>query len=248
MVPSGGGRRWLSESQAALGCAAERRSVRRRSNRLTRKSTQPIGGPSPIMRNREDLQPVRQFDVDDVVREPANENPTDILVRNSGRSRSDARVLFDPGYRCINSREKLSAEFEPMPLIPTRGFRRLGVCLLADPKRQLQRLPSPSLIRRRTSGHGFPGSSPERARAARRSISAAHAASASPSRAPSKLASNSAASSARSGRPSFRASSSSFSPTFLTETRLSRGAPSNKPKLSAAGFSRAGGFGRHASW
>ena len=213
-------------------------SVSRRCDSLAREPAYPVRGPASIVRDRENLHPLQELDVDNVVGESANEDPTDVFVVNARRPRPDPRVLFDPGHRSINRCEKLPAESDPMLLVPAHGFRHFGVRLLADPKRQLQRLLSPFRIRSRTSGHGLPGSSPERARAARRSISAAHAASASSSGAPSKLASNSATSSARSGRPSFRASSSSLSPTLLTETRLPRGAPSNKPYLQRARYAR----------
>jgi len=115
-----------------------------------------------------------------------------------------------------------------MRLIPAGGLYHLGVSLLADPNGKRQRLLNASLAASRASVQGLPASSPERARAARLSISAAHAASTSASGSPSRLASNSAASSARSESSSWSASSSTFWPILLISSKLPRNSPSNK--------------------
>lgn len=87
------------------------------------------------MRNREDLQSIRQLDVDNVVGKAAHEDATDVLVVNPRRQRPDSRILFDPGSRGINSGEELQAESGPVPLVPACSFRHFGVRFLADPKR-----------------------------------------------------------------------------------------------------------------
>jgi hypothetical protein len=87
------------------------------------------------VRNREDLQSIRQLDVDNVVGEAAHEDAPDVFVVNPRGQRPDSRILFDPGNRGINSGEKLQAEFGPVPLVPACSFRHFGVRFPADPKR-----------------------------------------------------------------------------------------------------------------
>lgn len=86
----------------------------------------------------------------------------------------------------------------------------------ADRQRSLQRLRRPRAMCPRTSDQDSPGSSPERARAARSSASAAHAASTPSSVPASRLAINSAASSALPAGSSFSASSRSLAATLVT--------------------------------
>jgi len=124
--------------------------------------------------------------------------------------------------------QKFVAQSRSSCIVPARRLGRFDLSFFADPKGAFQRAPRPRLIRSRTSGHGSPGSSPERARAARRSISTAQAASASSSGAPSKLARSSAANSARWSSSSSRALFKIFSVAFVTPRKLLCGGPSNK--------------------
>jgi len=47
--------------------------------------------------DRENLNAIRQFDVHDVIWEPANEEPADRFVVEPRQRRSDLWVLFDAG-------------------------------------------------------------------------------------------------------------------------------------------------------
>jgi hypothetical protein len=85
------------------------------------------------VRNSEHLQAIRQFEVDNVVGESPHEDTTDCVVANSWGPRPNPRVLFDPSHRGINGRQEFQAEADPIPLVPARCFRHLGVGLVADP-------------------------------------------------------------------------------------------------------------------
>ena len=179
------------------------------------------------MSDSEHLNPIRQFHVDDVMREAPNQQPADVVIRDTRRPRPKARIRGDQIQDRADRNEKLVAQPRPLLIVPTRGRLQLGVSLNADPERLTQRFVSPRLIRSRTSGQGLPGSSPDRARSARRSISRAQAASASSSTSASRLASSSAARSARSESSSLSASFKSFCAAVVTRPSLLRRGPSN---------------------
>src|SRR5271157_5321704 len=102
---------------------------------LARKPTDPVAGSPPIVRNRNHLHSIGEFYVDQVVREAPNPYPPDARISNSGRWRSDLRVLLDPAYRSIDRREKLLAQATPMQFVPASGVGHLGLRVLTDPKR-----------------------------------------------------------------------------------------------------------------
>lgn len=87
------------------------------------------------MRNRNHLHSIGELYADQVVREAPNPYPPDARISNSGRWRSDLRVLLDPAYRRIDRREKLLAQATPMPFVPASGVGHLGLRVLTDPKR-----------------------------------------------------------------------------------------------------------------
>src|SRR3989442_12880832 len=93
-------------------------------------------------------------------------------------------------------REKLQTEARTPLLVPASRLEQLLLCLRFSPDRLDHRPEISRLMRSRTSSQGLPGLSPESALVARRSISAAHAASTSASAGPSRLAINPAANSA----------------------------------------------------
>ncbi len=112
----------------------------------------------------------------------------------------DAREAQDLANRGIDCVEELQSKTGPPPFVPAASRTVLGIGLILEPNLQVHGLRSSASARRRTSSQGMPADSPDITRRARRSISAAHAASTSAmSSLPtsSKLASNSAATSAR---------------------------------------------------
>jgi len=181
-----------------------------------------------MMRDRQYLCPVWQFDVHDVVGESSDEDTSDVRVGHSGHGRSHAWSGFDPRDHASNRMQEVEAETSLLRVVPTRRLGHIGLRPSTNPDPTFQRrLRSPSR-RSRTSGHGLPGSSPDRARAARSSISAAQAASASSSASASRLASNSEASSARSATSSFSASSRSLLVALVTGASVARTWSPNK--------------------
>ncbi len=181
-----------------------------------------------MMGDCQDLSPIGQLDVYHVVREPADENASDIRVGNAGHGRTRARSGLNPRDHTSNRAQKVEAETGLLCVIPARRLGHVGLRPNANPDATLQRCLRSRSRRSRTSGHGLPRSSPDRARAARSSISAAQAASASSSDSASRLASSPAASSARSRTSSLSASSRSLLVAFVTGTSLARPPSPNK--------------------
>jgi hypothetical protein len=62
---------------------------------------------APMMRDRQDLCPIRKLDVDHVVREPANEDASDIRVGDSEHGRPGAWNSFDPSDDPPNRAEEV---------------------------------------------------------------------------------------------------------------------------------------------
>lgn len=188
-----------------------------------------------MMRNSENLSPILQLDVDDVIRKPRDAYTANLGICDARYRRTDVGPRSDAVDHRVDRAKKVAAETGSAALIPARCLGHFGLRVRADSKATCQRVLRSRSSRLRTSGHELPGSLPDRARAARRSISSAHAASASSSAAASRLAISSDASSARSPRSSFRASASSFDAFFVTPRKLARGWPPNKPLERAGG-------------
>jgi len=180
------------------------------------------------MRDCEDLSAIRQVDVDDMVGKAPHEDPPDISAGDARHRRSRARCSLDPVDDSPDRSEKVESKTGPFLVVPTRRRGHLGLRLGTDPDTALQLLLRLRFSRSRTSGQGLPGSSPDRARAARSSISVTHALSASGSASASRLAISSDASSARSAGPSFKASWRSLLVAFVTERSLARPSSPNK--------------------
>lgn len=179
----------------------------------------PVPRAHSLMRDRKDLDPVGQLDVDDVKRKAPKRHTPDVAVRDSRDRGSRSGGELDAPERAIDHVEEVAPESEALRIVPRGGGPHFGLGISADPQRTLQRLRRSRSMRPRTSDQGSPGSSPERARAARSAISAAHAAS-TPSSAPaSRLAINSAASSARPAGSSFNACSRSLVAALVTSER-----------------------------
>jgi len=161
-------------------------------------------------------------------------------------SRLSRKPLAATEGACVASRESVSrsslvvgegqdmngvAGFEYQP----GGVIELLAGLVLRPKRLFHRFARFASVRRRTSSHAVPPDSPRRTLRARRSISAAHAASRSAfsSGAASRLSSSSTATLARSSGPSFRASSST-SLTSAMQATLSPWPVAANPRLQRA--------------
>ena len=157
------------------------------------------------MSDGEYLDSIRQVDEDHVVREPWHADSANILILGGRYHGTGCRSRLDSGKHGFHRRYQFIAKAGPLRLVPGRGFRELAGNLPRNADR-LQGFPRRVFTWSRTSGHERPGSAPVLASAARRSISAAQAASASASGSPSRLAINSAANSARS--PGARSSAS----------------------------------------
>lgn len=102
---------------------------------------------------------------------------------------------------CVNGIEELDAQALPALFVPSAGEPVLGVGFVLKTNARIHRRRNSDSARRRTSTQGIPAVSPAITRRARRSISAAHAASTSAgssAAASSRLARSSAARSARS--------------------------------------------------
>ena len=126
---------------------------------------------------------------------------------------------LDAPERAIDHVQEAAPESEALRFVLRGCGPHFGLGISADPQRTLQRLRRSRSMRSRTSDQGSPGSSPERAWAARFAISAAHAA-ATPSSAPaSRLAVSSAASLARPAGSSFNARSRSLVAALVTSDR-----------------------------
>jgi hypothetical protein len=188
----------------------------------------PVTWSTPLVRDGQHLNSIRQLDVDDIVGEALHDHAADILARKARRSRTETGIRLDPFEGLVECGQKFVSESRAPRVVPVGSFGRFDLSFFADAKEPFQRGARPRLIRSRISGHGRPASSPERARAARRSISTAQAASASLSGAPSKLARSSTANSARWSSSSSRALRKISSVAFVTPGSVLCGGPSNK--------------------
>ncbi len=127
----------------------------------------------------------------------------------------------------------------PPFFVPPGGVIELLAGLVLRPKRLFHRFVRFASVRRRTSSQAVPFDSPRRTLRARRSISAAHAASTSAcsSGAASRLSSSSTATLARSSGPSFRASSRTCLTSAMDATLSSRPVTANPAAAAdAVGF------------
>ena len=190
---------------------------------------------APMMRDSQYLSPISQLDVHHVIRKPRNAYAPDREIRDARHRRTNVVRISDATHCRVDGTQEIGAKTGSAALIPARCFGDLGLSVRADSKATCQRLFRSRSRRFRTSGHGRPGSSPDRALTARRSISSAHAASASSSAAASRLAISSDASSARSPGSSFRASLRSFEAAFVTTGNVAREWSPNKPYLERTG-------------
>jgi len=180
------------------------------------------------MRNREDLYPIRQFCEDYTILEATDPDLTNAGVAPAWCQRAGLWTPLDSRQRLLDRGQKIPAEPGAMRIEPLARLGQFGFSFSADNERLAQRFASLRSTRSRTSAQGVPGSSPDRARAARRVISSAHAASASSSVSGSRLSISSAARSARSWLPSLRASSRSCRAPLVTIEIVTRGWPANK--------------------
>ncbi len=181
-----------------------------------------------MMCDGDNLSPVGQLDIYDVIGEPADENASDVCVRHAGDTRSGVWSCLDPCDYTADRTQEFNAETGLPGVVPARGLGHVGLRPGADTDGSVQRRSRSRSKSSRTSGHGLPGSSPDRARAARSSISTAQATSASSSASPSRLASSPEASSARCLALSFNASSRSLVVAFVTGMSLARLSSPNK--------------------
>lgn len=180
-----------------------------------------------MMRDCEHLNPIWQIDVDDLIGEAPGEEAADIDVGDSSHGRPRLRSSLDPRNDSPDRSEEIRAKAWALLLVPTSGLCHLGLRFDADSNAFQLFLRSRS-TRSRTSGQGFPGSAPDRARAARSPISVAHAASTSSSASASRLAISSDASSARSAASSLRASWRSLPVAFVMNQSVARLSSPNK--------------------
>lgn len=149
------------------------------------------------------------FEVDHVVGEAFDRGSTHRQVAlDLGNGPSGSREAADLFERGVYRGEQPMPQTGPAFFVPTGSVIQLcgGLVLRPKPFHRFARFAS---VRRRTSSQEAPFDSPRRTLRARRSISAAHAASTSafPSGGASRLSRSSAATLARSSGPSFRASS-----------------------------------------
>lgn len=162
----------------------------------------PVPRLPPIVRYGENSDVGRRFEVDHVVRKPRHGTTADCQIRwhsrNQGARSWHGQDLIDGG---VNSVEELDAQVLPPLLVPAAGKAVFRIGLVLESNAWIHRRRSSASARRRTSSHGIPVVSPASTRRARRSISAAHAASTSAgcsACASSRLAKSWAATSARS--------------------------------------------------
>lgn len=152
----------------------------------------------------------RRFQVDDVIGKARHGSASNGKVGwQSTNPGTGARHRHDLVDGCVNGVEELDAQALSPSLVPSAGKAVFGVRLVVKANTRIHRWRSSASARRRTSSQATPTDSSARARRARRSISAAQAASTSAGRsaaASSRLANSSAATSARSSRGSARAS------------------------------------------
>ena len=163
-----------------------------------------------VVRNGEDSDMRRHFQVDDVIGKSRYGTASNGQINwQSADPGTGERHRYDLINCCVNGIEELDAQVISPSLVPTAGEAVFGVRLVVKADARIHRLRSSASARRRTSSQATPLDSSARARRARRSISAAQAASTSAGRsaaASSRLANSSAATSARSSRGSAKAS------------------------------------------
>lgn len=164
--------------------------------------------------------------VDNLIWEPADQDPTG--RSHAAYNRADFGLLCDQRYRAGDCVVELAAKPASTLLVPANcriEFFRRGLDAL-ELARHRPRISCS--IRRFTSFQGSSRAVPDSMAATRRSISAAHAASAPRSVGPSRLASISAASSARASTSSRRASARTASAGLVMAVILPPLTPPNK--------------------
>jgi len=164
--------------------------------------------------------------VHDLVRKPSYQRAARLAV---GRDRhSDFRVRFNKCEECADLVEELTAEARAPGFVPADRLAEFvgGWLTRADRPRHRPRISRS--IRRFTSPQGSNLTVPASIAATRRSISAAHAASAAGSAGPSRLAKSSAATSARASRSRRKASARTASAAFVMSPILRSDSPPNK--------------------
>ena len=170
----------------------------------------PVPGLAPIVRDRENANARRRLEVDDVVRKTRYGAASNRHVRRQSRNpRASLRHRHDLINGGVNRVKELKSEVLSTIFVPSACQAIFGVRLVLKSNVGIHRRRSSASARRRTSSQGMPADSPAMTRRARRSISAAQAASTSAgcsALASSRLAKSSAATSARSSRGSARAS------------------------------------------
>ena len=151
---------------------------------------------------------VLELNVRHVIREAPQQYPSYVQIfRYARHARSQPREFCDACDYFVRVLEQPCSRPEPGGFVPQGRIAQFGRCLVLETNR-LRQLWRSFLMRSRTDSQGSPALSPRRTRLARRSISAAQAASTSGSGSPSSVASSSAARSARSSAGNRLASSS----------------------------------------
>jgi len=164
--------------------------------------------------------------VDNLIGEPAQHDPTG--QSHAAYDRADLGLLCDQRHRVEDRVVEFPTETAPTFLVPADGRLKLfrGRPKAVELARHRPRISFS--IRRLTSSQGSSRAVPDSIATTRRSISAAHAASASGSAGPSRLASISAASSARASTSSRKASARTASAGLVMAVILARLTPPNK--------------------
>ena len=173
-------------------------------------SRKPVSGSLLVVREGQDMNDVGGFEIDHLVWKAFDRRSTHGKLRwNSWDGRSSFRETTDLVECGVYRGKKSTSETGPPFLVLVGGVIELLVGLVLCPKGPFHRFVRFASARRRTSSQGTPTDSPLRTLRARRSISAAHAASTSAlsSGAASRLSRSSTATLARSSGLSFRASS-----------------------------------------
>ena len=193
---SGSGEHRIRRSRLSGGRWADRRA------RGLREPYSPVAGLPAVVGDGDNPQFVGWFDVDHVIRKPVDgETPNGQVFGRARYARAKARKFDDPADGGVHFIEELQAEPGLSDVVPSARLAVLGVGFVLKPDDRRHGLRSAASARARTSSQGIPWDSPAITRRARRSISAAHAASTSAgssSWSASRLASNSAATLARS--------------------------------------------------
>jgi hypothetical protein len=200
---------------------------------LALQTISPVAGLLPVVRYRQDSDVRCHLQVDDVIRKPRDGSAANCQVSwQSANQGTGARQCHDLLNRGIDGIEELDAQVAAPSLVPAAGQAVFGVCLVVETNARVHRSRSSASARRRTSSQGTPPDSSARARRARRSISAAHAASTSAgcsAAASSRLANSSAAMSARSSRGSAKASRRTCCARDVMPPFYTRGQPQHGP-------------------